>query len=283
VETELIRKDGRRVPVLLGAARFAAGDNQGVSFVLDLSERKAAETKMQQIQSDLAHVTRMTTVSSMTASIAHDVSQPVSAVLTEAQAALNWIARTPPNTEEVAESLRRIVQSGQRAGSIISGVRALIKKAPAAFAPVELNGLVKETLALLRSELDFSDVDVMLDLADAPLHTSGDRVQLQQVLLNLYVNAVDAMKQAPGARQLRVVTRPSSADELLVEVFDTGSGIDAASVKKLFDPFFTTKTKGLGMGLAICREIIQLHHGQMWARPNSPVGAVFYFSLPAQA
>ncbi|WP_312435836.1 AAA family ATPase [Achromobacter sp.] len=283
VETELIRKDGRRVPVLLGSARFAADDNQGVSFVLDLSERKAADAKMQQIQSDLAHVTRMTTVSAMTASIAHDVSQPVSAVLTEAQAALNWIARTPPNTEEVAESLRRIVRSGQRAGSIISGVRALIKKAPAAFGPIDMNGLVKETLTLLRGELDCSDVDVILDLADGALHTSGDRVQLQQVLLNLYVNAVDAMKHEPSARRLTVVTRRASDDEVLVEVLDTGSGIDAASVKKLFDPFFTTKTKGLGMGLAICREIIQLHHGQMWARPNSPAGAVFYFSLPAQA
>jgi len=238
---------------------------------------------MQQIQSDLAHVTRMTTVSSMTASIAHDVSQPVSAVLTEAQAALNWIARTPPNTEEVAESLRRIVRSGQRAGSIISGVRALIKKAPAAFAPIEMNGLVKETLALLRSELNVSEIEVILDLADAPLHTQGDRVQLQQVLLNLYVNAADAMKHEPSARQLTVVTRHASDGDVLVEVLDTGSGIDAASVKKLFDPFFTTKTKGLGMGLAICREIIQLHHGQMWARPNSPAGAVFYFSLPAQA
>lgn len=283
VETELMRKDGRRVPVLFGSCRFSADDNQGVSFVLDLSERKAAEVKMQQIQSDLAHVTRMTTVSAMTASIAHDVSQPVSAMLSEAQAALNWIARTPPNTEEVAESLRRIVGSGQRAGAIISGVRALIKKAPAAFGPIDVNALVKETVALLRSELDCSDIELVLDLPDAPLHTTGDRIQLQQVLLNLCVNAVDAMKHADSPRRLTIVTRQPSQDEMLVEVFDTGSGIDAESVKKLFDPFFTTKTKGLGMGLAICREIIELHQGQMWARPNSPVGAVFFFSLPVQA
>ena len=290
-EKEYLRKDGTRVPILLAGATFGEGQEQGVAFVLDLTERKRAEENLREseqrfreAQAELAHVNRVTAMGQLTASIAHEVNQPIAAAVTNAEAALRFLGRNPPDLEEVRQGLDSIVKDANRAGEVIGRIRELIKKTPPRKDWVDINDAIVEIVALTRSELVRSSVSLHTRFAQgmAPIH--GDRVQLQQVILNLIVNAIEAMSGVSGgARKLWISTEINPSNSALVAVRDSGPGLDPASLGRLFDAFYTTKTSGMGMGLSICRSIIEAHEGRIWAEANTPQGATFQFSLPSQA
>lgn len=282
-EKEFYRKDGSRVLVLLGCAAFEEGGNECVSFVLDLTERKRAEEALQQAQAELAHVTRVTTLNALTASIAHEVNQPLTAIVTNANAALRWLARQPPELAEVRETLDQIVQDGHRAGAVIGGMRALLKKTVGAAAPLDMNALIEDTIGLIRGEVGRHHIALQTDLAPDLPPVVGDRVQLQQVLLNLSMNSIEAMKAvADRPRELRIRSSVDPSGAVLVAVQDAGTGLAPDDLERVFKTFFTTKAEGLGMGLAICRLIVEAHGGRLWASSNQPCGAVFQFTLPPQ-
>ena len=290
-EKEYLRKDGSRVPILLAGATFGEGQEQGVAFVLDLTERKRAEENLREserryreAQAELAHVNRVTTMGQLTASIAHEVSQPIHAVAINAQAASLWLAAQPPDLEEVGKILARIVESSNRAGDVIGRIRALVKKAPQKKDRLEINGAIREVIELTRGETEKNRVSVRTQLADDLSLVQGDRVQLQQVILNLIVNALQAMSGVgDGARELLISTGTAESDGVLVAVRDTGPGLPPSSLERLFDAFYTTKADGMGMGLSICRSIIEAHGGRLWASENLPRGAVFQFTAPTYA
>jgi PAS domain S-box-containing protein len=287
-EKEYIRKDGSRVPVLIGVAMFEEGGSQGVGFVLDLSERKRAEAEAREserrygeVQIELAHANRTATMGQLTASIAHEVQQPIAATATYASAALRWLDANPANLEEVRQALDGIVNEAMRAGGIVSGIRDLVKKAPPRRERVDINEAVREVIELTRGEAAKNDVSVLTVSGDGLPLVLGDRVQLQQVMLNLIVNAVEAMGATSlGPRELRISTVADSSNGVSIAVRDSGPGLPPVEVKRIFDPFYTTKAHGLGMGLSICRSIVEAHGGRLWASANAPHGAVFQFVLP---
>jgi C4-dicarboxylate-specific signal transduction histidine kinase len=233
---------------------------------------------------ELAHANRVATMGHLTASIAHEVNQPITANVTNAQAALRWLDRRPPDLEETRQALARIVKDGYRASAVIDRIRALIKKAPSRKDRVDINEAVWEVIALCRGEAVKNGVSVQAQLADSLPLIDGDRVQLQQVILNLIINAIEAMGDvSQGARELRICTGIDASNCVLVAVQDSGPGLDPARVEHLFDAFYTTKTSGMGMGLSICRSIIEAHGGRVRATANVPQGATFEFTLPWQA
>jgi PAS domain S-box-containing protein len=288
-EKEYFRKDGSRVPVLVGAAAFQQDGSQTVAFMLDLSERKRAEAearenerRYREAQMELAHANRSAAMGQLVASIAHEVNQPIGATVTNAQAALRWLNRQTPDLEEVRQALTRIVKDGNRAEEVISRIRAFIRKAPAQKERLDINETVREVIELTRSETVKSRVSVQTRLADSLPLVHADRVQLQQVLLNLIVNAVQAMSSlSKGPRELRLTTEEAAADGVLVTVGDTGPGLAPAMLEHLFEAFYTTKPGGLGLGLSICRSIVEAHGGRLWASAREPHGAAFQFTVPA--
>lgn len=281
-EKEFVHKDGSRVPVLIGSATFEAGEDQGLSFVLNLTERKRAEDALHQAQAQLAHVTRVTTLSALTASIAHEVNQPLATIVTNANSALRWLDRQPPDLAEVRDAVGSIVQAGHRAGSVIGGMRALFRKTTAATVRLDLNGLIEDTRVLVHGELIRHQILVRTELAPDLPSVAGDRVHLLQVLLNLMLNGIEAMKEVTGhPRELLIQSRRDASGAALVAVQDTGIGLAPEALERMFEAFYTTKAEGLGMGLAICRSIVEAHRGRLWARANAPFGAVFQFVLPA--
>ncbi len=285
-EKEFFRKDGSRVPVLIGAAAFEGQPNQGVAYILDLTERKRAEKaareseqRYRQVQAELAHANRVATMGQLAGSIAHEVSQPIAAAVIGAQAAQRWLEQNPPNLQELRESLAQIVRDGMRAREVVGRIRALIRKAPPRQDLLEINALMREVIELTRAEATKNGVSVRAELAEVLPLILGDRVQLQQVMLNLIINAVEAMSGvSDGARELMISTGTAESGDLLVTVRDSGPGLQAG--ERIFEAFYTTKTTGLGMGLSICRSIIEAHGGRLWARANEPRGAVFQFILP---
>ena len=282
-EKEYCRKDGSRVPVLLGVAMFEEGGDEGVAFVVDLTERKRAEAEAREMQMELAHANRMATTGQLTASIAHEINQPIGATLTNAQAGLRWLRAEPPNLEAVGRALDRIVQDSNRAGSIIHRIRALIKKAPPHMEDLAINDAILEIIALTRGEVAKQGITLRTQLAEGLPNIQGDRVQLQQVVLNLILNAVEAMSQmSDGTRDLRISSAPDGADGVHVTVRDSGPGFAPGTLEHVFDPFYTTKSTGLGMGLSICRAIINAHEGRLWAEANEPQGAIFGFTVPTK-
>jgi C4-dicarboxylate-specific signal transduction histidine kinase len=289
VEKEYLRRDGSHVPVLLGAATFEEGGDQGVAFVLDLTERKRVEAeareserRYREVQAELAHANRVATLGQITASIAHEINQPVAAAVTNADAALRWLSAQPPDLDEVRLGLSRILQNGMRAGEVIGRIRALIKKSPARREGVVINDAILEVIALTRGEAAKNRVSVKTALAEGLPLARGDRVQLQQVILNLIVNAVEAMGgTSETTRELLISTARAGSDSVLIAVRDSGPGLASASSKQLFEAFYTTKPGGLGLGLSICHSIIEAHGGRLWAEANEPQGATFQFTLPA--
>jgi PAS domain S-box-containing protein len=286
-EKEYLRKDGTRVPVLVGAAPFGEGD-QGVVFALDLSERKQAEENLREserryreAQAELAHVTRVTTLGELTASIAHEVNQPLAGVVANAEACLGWLDRETPNLNEVRRSVEWIIEDSNRAGEVIRRVRALATKTDAQKAPLDVNHAVNEAIALVQREMFSHRVSLRMELSRALPVVLADRTQLQQVIINLVMNAIDAMQQVTDRpRELVIQSHQVEAHQVQVTVKDCGVGISAENADRLFNAFFTTKTTGMGMGLSICRSIIAAHGGRLWAEPNLLHGATFHFTLP---
>ncbi|WP_414718643.1 trifunctional serine/threonine-protein kinase/ATP-binding protein/sensor histidine kinase [Trinickia sp.] len=283
-EKEYFRKDGSRVPVLIGVAMFEEHGTQGVAFVLDLSERKRAEADLREMQTELAHANRAATMGQLTASIAHEVKQPIGAAAANAAAALRWLGAKPPNVDEATDALERIVADAMRAGDIIGRIRDLIKKAPPRQDSVDINEAVCEVIELTRGEAAKYGISVQTTLGEHLPLVPGDRVQLQQVMLNLIVNAIEAMSAtSEGPRTLRIGTAADSGNSVSIAVADSGPGLAADGIDHVFDPFYTTKASGLGMGLSICRSIIDTYGGRLSAQPNVPRGAVFQFTLPVCA
>jgi PAS domain S-box-containing protein len=288
-EKEFFRKDGSRLPVLIGSALLMGSPDQSISFVLDLTERKRAEAeareserRYQEMQLELAHANRVATMGQLTSSIAHEVSQPISAVGINASAALSWLGRKPPDLEKARISLEQIVKDAHRSSEVIGRLRELFKKAPPRKEHFELNEAVREVIVLTGSEALKNGVSVTMHLAEGLPLIEGDRVQLQQVLLNLVANAIQAMATiADGRRDVVITTAPAGSDVVLVRVADSGPGLDPDMLEQVFDPYYTTKPHGMGLGLAICRSIIDTHNGRLWASANQPRGAVFQFTLPA--
>jgi C4-dicarboxylate-specific signal transduction histidine kinase len=263
------------------ASRSEAGNLEFIGAVMDMTAAKRAEEELHQARADLAHVTRVTTLGELTASIAHEVNQPVCAVVTNADAGLRWLAAQPPDLEEARQALGRIVNEGNRASEVIDRVRALVKKAPPRKDRLDINEIILEVIALTRSEVHRNRVALQVQLLSGLPPISGDRIQLQQVILNLIINAIEAMSgMSDGPREVLVGSRNDGADDVLVAVRDSGRGLDAERLDHLFDAFYTTKPNGLGMGLAISRSIIEAHGGRLWATPNGPRGAIFQFMLP---
>ncbi len=287
-EKEYFRKDGSRVPVLLGGALFESSGNEGVAFVLDVTEQKRAqerlrtsEHRLREAQAECAHVNRVATMGQFAASIAHEVLQPISAGITDAQTALHWLRSQPPDLEEVREALGRIVKEGNRATNIIDRIRAFIKKAPARRDRLQINEAIREVIALTHGEVVKQGVSVRTQLAEGLPHVRGDRVQLQQVLINLIINAIEAMSGVGKAsRGLLIGSGQEASGGVLVSVQDSGPGLDVEDLRRLFDAFYTTKPGGMGMGLSICRSIIEAHGGRIWASRNAGPGATLQFTLP---
>jgi PAS domain S-box-containing protein len=248
-----------------------------------ITERRLAEEALRAVQAELAHVNRVTTKGQLTASIAHEVNQPIAATVTNAQAALRWLRAQPPDLDEVRDSLRHIVEDGKRAGNVIGGIRALINKVPPRKDRFDLNEAVLETVALTRSEMLNRGILLQTELAPGLPRVDGDRTQLQQVILNLILNAIEAMGGIDeGTRELRINTEREAAGGVLVTVRDSGPGLDPADAERVFTAFYTTKPEGMGMGLAICKAMVEAHGGRMWASANEPRGAVFQFTLPLE-
>jgi PAS domain S-box-containing protein len=247
----------------------------------DITGLKEQERKLRQTEAELARVARVTMMGELAASIAHEVNQPLTAVVTNANAVTRWLAATPPNLDEAREGVRRIALDGTRASEVIRRIRALMKKSEPAIKPLNLNELIQETVSLTRSELKQRQVLLQTDLAPELPAVPADRVQLQQVLLNLVVNALDSMSAvADRPRILRIETDCPEPRAVHVSVQDTGVGIKPQETEHLYEPFYTTKPDGLGMGLAISRSIVEAHGGHLWVTPNDGHGVAFQFTLP---
>ncbi len=285
-------KTGAPIPVLYSAFRIddpETGEPVNIGNVCrDITDRKRAEAearenerRYREVQMELAHANRVATMGQLTATIAHEVNQPIAATATRAQAALRWLDREPPELQEVRLALAGIVQDAHRAAGVIGRIRDLIRKSAPKEDRLEINEAIREVIELTRGEAVKNCVTVRLELADGLPFVRGDRIQLQQVILNLVINAVEAMSAiSDGSRELLVATRAS--DGVLVEVRDSGPGFAPGALDHIFDSFYTTKPNGLGLGLSICRSIIEAHDGQMRAAANEPRGAVFGFVLPAK-
>jgi C4-dicarboxylate-specific signal transduction histidine kinase len=256
-----------------------------------MTDRKRAEEKLRaseqrflDAQMELAHVTRVTTLGELTASIAHEVNQPLAAVVANAEAGLRWLRRGTPDVDAACRSVEWIIHDGNRASEVIRRVRTLAKKTEVEKVPLDVNDLVREVVALVQRELTSHRVSLRMELAPALPMVLGDRVQLQQVMINLVMNGIEAMQSVTDRpRELVIRSGLNETHRVLVSVTDCGVGISVEDVDRLFNPFFTTKSSGMGMGLSICRSIMETHGGRLWATANMPHGATFQFTLPVNA
>jgi NO-binding membrane sensor protein with MHYT domain len=261
----------------------------GITFVIlafaliaSLSEQKRAEEALRRAQADLAHVNRVTTMGELTSSLAHEVNQPIAAAVINANACLRWLDGDTPNLEEARASAMRIVENGTRAAQIISRIRLLFKKGALQRELVDVNDVIREMIDLLRGEVTRFSISVRTELAADLPQVMGDRVQLQQVVMNLIVNSIDAMKDVHGTRELALKSQRAENEQIIACVSDTGVGLPPQQADQIFNAFFTTKLHGTGMGLSISRSIVESHSGRLWATDNSPRGASFHVILPTK-
>lgn len=259
------------------------GDDQAPGFVLDFTEKNFAAEARCEMQIQIEHTNRMATMGQLTASIVHEVSQPLGATTLNAQAALRWLDCEQPNLTEARDALRRIIRDVSRASAIVRQVRSLSKKEPPREDRVDVNSAIQDVIDMTRTEAMENAVSVRTDLAQGLPLVQGNRVELQQVILNLIVNAVEALKEVGrGVREIQISTTATEANEVLVSVRDTGPGLPPTTLKNLFKAFHTTKPDGLGLGLSICRTIVEAHGGRLWAKADALRGAVFQFALPVR-
>src|SRR5580704_4253542 len=260
---------------------------QFVGSSTDITDRKHAEEALRQAQADLARISRATTMGELTASLAHEVNQPIAAALTDANTCLRWLMRDQPDVEEARESASRVVRDAVRASDIINRMRSLFKKETLQRELVDLNQVIREMVVLLNSDATRYSISMRTELSENLTGVMGDRVQLQQVLMNLMINGIEAMKDVDGPRQLVIKSQPApdtqQGEQLMVSIDDTGIGLPSQQVDRIFNSFFTTKRDGTGMGLRISRSIVESHGGRLWASSNSPRGASFHLTLPGKA
>jgi PAS domain S-box-containing protein len=281
IESQHKRKDGSVFPVEVNANYIRLDRDYHVAVVRDITERKRAEEALRQTQAELAHVTRVMTIGALTASIAHEVNQPLAAVVTNGNACLRWLTREVPGLEEARAAVERIIRDGHRASEVIRRMRALAQKTDPQAAWLDLNDVIHEAIALVHSEVRQQRVALRTDLSATLPPVLGDRVQLQQVILNLLINGIEAMAAVMDRpRELLIRSHQHEGDQVLVAVRDAGMGLDPEQMARLFDAFFTTKPGGMGMGLAISRTIIEAHGGRLWATMNDGPGATFQLTLP---
>ena len=270
----------RYLHVVGHAIRDQADELEFIGSVMDITEAKRAQERLHKAQADLAHAARVTTLGELAASVAHEINQPLAAVATSGNACLRWLGRDPPDLNAARQVVTRIVQDAHRAGDVIHSLRALAVKSGPQFTKFDLYGAIEEVLALTRGNLQRRSVALRTDLSANVPPVVGDRVQLQQVLLNLITNGIEAMGDVTDRPKMLTITAKSvPPDGVLVGVEDTGTGFDPAMADQLFAPFYTTKSNGMGMGPVICRTIIEAHGGQLWAQPNMPRGTIFQFRL----
>ena len=278
------RNDGSMFPVEVHTNLVAYGGRRFLLKVAqDISDRVRAEEqrdRLRELEADLAHINRVSLLGELTASIAHEVNQPLAGVVSNAGASLRWLAGDPPNLEKAREAVSRIGRDGKRAGEIIARVRALTRRAATPHEKLDLNQTIQEVLALVGDEVKKNSVMIRPRFADDVFSVLGDRVQLQQVVLNLVLNGIEAMSSVGGrARDLVITTRNLEPDHVQVTVEDSGTGLDPSALDKIFDPFYTTKPGGMGMGLSISRSIIEAHGGRLWATAKDGPGTMFHFTL----
>jgi PAS domain S-box-containing protein len=291
-ETRHRRKDGSVFPVEIRARAFQTGGRTvNLSLVRDITERKEAEEqrkraeqereRLRQLELDLAHINRVSMMGELSASIAHEINQPLAGFVSNGSAGLRFLSADAPDLGEIREALHDIVRDGKRAGEIIRRIRALTKRTELPREKLDLNETILEVLALVGDEAKKNSVTIRTQFADEVLPVHGDRVQLQQVLLNLVMNAIQAMSSVSDReRQLVIITGNGDPQYVQVTVRDSGTGLDSDKITKIFEAFYTTKSGGMGMGLSICRSILQNHGGRLWATANEGPGASFYFTLP---
>jgi PAS domain S-box-containing protein len=284
-EYRIVLEDGKlkHIHAVAHAVTNGTGDLvEYIGTVMDVTERKLAEAALREAQSDLARINRVTTMGELTASLAHEINQPIAAAVTNANTTLRWLAREHPDLEEARASALRIVKDGTRAAEIITRMRSLFKKGTQQRELVDINDVVREMIVLLRGEATRYSISFRTELAPDLPRFMADRVQLQQVLMNLMLNGIEAMKEAEGNRSLTIKSQRADDDQVLISVSDTGVGLPPQFAEQIFNAFFTTKGQGTGMGLSISRSIVEAHGGRLWADDNSPRGASFYVSLPTK-
>ncbi len=288
MEYRLRRADGEyRWVIESGIPRYT-GDGEFAGYIgsnIDITDLKRAEQereRLRQVQAELARVNRVTTMGELTASLAHEVNQPIAAAVTSANSCLHWLAAEVPNLDKARAAAERIVKDGTRAAEIISRTRLLFQKAAPQWQLADVSEIIREMIVLLQGETTRHAISVQTDLATDLPQIMGDSVQLQQVMMNLMINGIDAMKRVDGTRELVIESRRAEREQLLVSVSDTGVGLPPGQAEQIFNPFFTTKPHGTGMGLRICRSIVESHGGRLWAADNSPRGTTFQFTLPTK-
>jgi PAS domain S-box-containing protein len=279
------RKGGALFPVEIHTSLFWHGGRRFLLKVArDITDRVQTEEqrdRLRQLEADLAHINRVSLMGELTASIAHEVNQPLAGVVSNAGASLRWLAGDPPNLEKAREATQRIVRDGKRAGEIIARIRALTRRAAASQEKLDLKQTIQEVLALVQDEAKRNSVIIQTQFAGDLSPVAGDRVQLQQVVLNLVMNGIEAMSSVDGRpRELVITTRNLDPDQVQVTVEDAGTGLDPNAMEKIFDPFYTTKPGGMGMGLSISRSILEAHGGRLWAAAKDGPGTRFHFTLP---
>jgi PAS domain S-box-containing protein len=281
VEVRLRRKDGA-VFIGLGTAEMIElnGEPCTINVFTDITERKRAEAALRDAQAELAHVTRVLAMGELVASIAHEVYQPLTAVLTTSNFVLRQLANMP-NCEDVQKAVTEIVEDANRISAIISRVRTLLSRGVPDRVELDINDVIEEVTVIVRGEAAQNQIHLELDLGVGLPHIMGDRVQLQQVLINLIVNGIDAMRSVTGRPRNLDITSAKRVDGVLIRVQDSGTGVDPDNLERIFEPFFTTKRQGIGMGLSISRSIIESHGGRLWTEPGS-LGAIFEFTLPTK-
>jgi signal transduction histidine kinase len=282
-EHRLLMPDGsvKYLHVLARALEPSSGNLEYVGTMMDVTERKRAEEALREAQANLARVSRVTTMGELTGSLAHEIKQPIAAAVTNAKTCLRWLGRDQPDVEEARAAASRMVKDAIRAADIISRIRLQFQKGTLERELVDVNEVIREMIALLESEAMRYNISVRTELAADLPQIMGDRVQLQQVTMNLIINSIDATKDVDGTREIAIKSQRAENEQLQVSVSDTGIGLPPRQADQIFNPFFTTKPHGTGMGLRISRSIIESHGGRLWAADNSPRGATFQFTLPA--